>query len=354
MAQRLKNLRIERVDLCDAGANQEAHIVLFKRAPEGNVKKIATRLAEGIRAIVGRDATGIPLVKMDEQAATFDDMLLRQNLNDVCAELGEYYSALMDTLWSVMQSADADKKGLIAAAVRDFADGVSAAIPGMLDVEAVGKIGRKIAGDRLKRIKSTYDMLGKIIAEAEGAEKMAKTPEEIQVEKDTEIQKKIDAAVAKVTADAAVEIAKANTAAAASQKTADEATALAKTEKTARQMREFTDVAKAFQPVPTIDPEKDAAVFLKLSEVAPDEWKRVSEILKAAAAAIAKSGLFKVVGGRDADAPATATEEMEKRADAIVAEKKVRKSVAMGMVATADPALYQRSEDERKSRARAS
>lgn len=38
MANKLKNLRINKVDFVDAGANQRAHIRLFKRAPEGSEK----------------------------------------------------------------------------------------------------------------------------------------------------------------------------------------------------------------------------------------------------------------------------------------------------------------------------
>lgn len=51
MANKLKNLRINKVDFVDAGANQRAHIRLFKRAPKGGDKVEANKFWNLLTAI---------------------------------------------------------------------------------------------------------------------------------------------------------------------------------------------------------------------------------------------------------------------------------------------------------------
>ncbi len=76
MANKLKNLRINKVDFVDAGANQRAHIKLFKRAPEGSESVETNKFFNLLTAI----AKKLGIADEGDESANSNQKPLEKNL----------------------------------------------------------------------------------------------------------------------------------------------------------------------------------------------------------------------------------------------------------------------------------
>jgi len=261
MAQKLKKLSLNRVDLVDRGANPAAHITLFK----------AASMAECPHGLAPNKCP---------------DCKTKTNQGD--DPMPEITKADIDTA--------------VAKALADAKTAADAAV-------------------------------AKAVADATAAAKA-----------DT------DAAIAKAAKDA-------KDAADAEIKKAHDALAV---EKAVRVRKEFTDKVRLFKCLPLRveaegDKKSDVDTLMALAEKAPEEFKRVEEILQAADAALVKGASFAEVGksGPGKIAAGSAQEEIEKRAGELVkADKTMTKEVAIGKVLEADPALYTKHVEEQRAAAR--
>jgi len=120
-------------------------------------------------------------------AKTFEQAFLARTMYEVTNCLGDAFGALYESIEGAIRSDQvADKAGAIRAAVESFNATVQAKVEEWLDGPVVSaaaggdgeggeydeygveKIGRKIAGARLTRMKAAYDALGTVIREADG------------------------------------------------------------------------------------------------------------------------------------------------------------------------------------------
>jgi hypothetical protein len=140
MAKSLKNLRITSTDLVDAGANPDAHIRLFKRAPDGGgsepdtgdgfVRKVADAVASGIAAVFGKGK--LPEISVAKEATTFDEELQREILREVTSEMWGFCYSLSDSFYSIIydNEMDADaKRDMMFLSLDEFAETARNAIP---------------------------------------------------------------------------------------------------------------------------------------------------------------------------------------------------------------------------------
>lgn len=396
-AYRLKNVVVDRVDLVDVGANLDkrtadgAHIMLYKRAADqaapiikSDAKAVVDRLVKAIKAAPGVSAALI--AKADQMALTFDQVLAAQEAREALDELWDLYYAFMQAAQSIFQSDEADKMGLLRGAAADFIGAFLTSMPDAIagidegDAEKVAKAGRKISAARMKQLKSMHESLGKILAECEGdatmkiadyAKSLGLTVADTATDGDIQkaisdhfakaakpagladdVQKALDTQKAEFDAELAkrdTEIVKANAAAAS--------------ERDQRITKEFDAICKSdfsglgltlvLAKGAAADAKTDAQIFKALAEKAPEEWKRVAEILKSAAAAISESDLFKEAG-RDGEGAATgsALEQIEALAQELVTKGAV-KSLAEAVAKVAqDPKhaeLYARHVEEQRA-----
>lgn len=146
--RRLKHLEIQRVDLVDAPANPGARVVLYKRA--------------AAPALPGRPSAR----RKAEHGLTFDEALLGRRMGMIDAAMFDTVGALGDAIFAILHSDAGDKPGAIRQAVQDFAGRLEGEINTLLS-GAVGKVGRKIAGERLARLKEALKTLTEIVKEGE-------------------------------------------------------------------------------------------------------------------------------------------------------------------------------------------
>lgn len=175
------------------------------------------------------------------------------------------------------------------------------------------------------------------------------------------IQKAIDDAVAKAVTTATANLTAENAALKKSvedqKAAADAAAALAKVEKDARVTNETKAILSVFKhlPIKLEGDGNDIAVFKTLTEKAPEVAERVHELLKAAEALLVASKVtpFKAVGktndGKDAEVgpEGGAFEKIQKAAEVLVTEGKVKTLAAgIAMVQQTQPELVKAYEAE--------
>lgn len=129
MATKLKNLNITKVDFVDAGANQRANILLFKRdatkggesVPEKNpVKKIVDAIAKAIGWPAGETEEALTAIAKDG-AKTFNEELATVEVRQIMDEIWDMSDAYRSSLCSIMRDeATADKKTLMLQTTEQF------------------------------------------------------------------------------------------------------------------------------------------------------------------------------------------------------------------------------------------
>jgi hypothetical protein len=297
MANRLKKLIVDRVDLVDAGANPDADIVLFKREEQTDVKK-----------------------------ATFGEIQQTRETEEMIHDL---YVMCMDLESAIFSSlyASGDRVAEVKTSISQFGDAVTALMDEMVKENPVAKHRREDVVAKLKTFVAPY------LKEAEVAEvkKEETTPVVETVEKaiPEEFRKRLEDAE-RVAKEATDRIAK-----------AEEAVAVEKAK------REHVELCKRVgDELPNLPGTVDEkAAVLKLA----DGSAPLMTILKAANTAMAKA--MAEVGTTTGTPESTSVmAEINKRADALIAaEPKLSKPVAIEKVLQADPALYTKYREQHRA-----
>lgn len=341
MPYKLRNLHIDRVDLVDKGANQHAHVLFYKRATPLPLTpaEVATRVARA-ESVLKDAVEQCGLDYMPGPAASYEDMLLRNTVHRLYSAIGDRYSALMDTIGSIVRSNDVDKQTLIRTAVKAFLAEMKATVPDDVD----------------KRVATTLRGLDELRA-FEGETSMPMTDvEKAAAEKaQTEaIQKAIDAALITQKAAFDAELAKRDAKIAEADAAVKKADEIAKAERDKREQREFADLAKTYAPVVQTD---EAELLRKVAgAVDAETWTKLQTLFKRAVEQVRTSKLLANAGDDGHGEPAADSAEAEvlKRADKLVADGKAKsKAIAVDDVLLADAALSKRYADESAARVRA-
>ena len=410
MPSKLRKLRVTRVDLVDRGAQPDADVLLFKRDDTPSEELIAKRIrhengeycvrAESGRSmgcyktkgeaierlrqveahkrddgdeetlfqrLLGRLTSALGVEKADERPApTYGAELMERKSYEIMSDLGDYVGALHGTLMGVLHSDAADKLARMQGALQDFAASAGSALERWLTEAGIAKAGRKISAERLGRLKQVMATIQGIIAEAEPEETdpLAKGKEERMSEEQAAILKRLEDLEAQVKEGEEVKkrLATAEAELLVTKTQATESAELAKRERDLRLTTEFVGVCKRFTHL-GMNPDDDAPVMKRLSEVDPDGWAWVEKKLSAANEQLKLSGkITKVLGsdrpaepvtGRGEDGSTGAEAEVLAKAKAVVA-KGAGTSLqdAISHVLNEDPELYRRYRKEaaRKSR----
>lgn len=140
MASKLKDLDITKVDFVNAGANQQADILLFKNkdgiAEEETKKRLEhksvfKKLFESLLSVAKKEGVNqaeIEAIMKDSDAGTFDDKL---QLSDTVNEIWDFCYFLSDSFCSIVKDNDIeseDKLKLLQKSLSEFNNAVSAAL----------------------------------------------------------------------------------------------------------------------------------------------------------------------------------------------------------------------------------
>ena len=370
MATRLKNLRLDRIDLVDRGASQDehgegAHVILFKRA-----EQVAKQPTEAAPNSNSNSNNG-------EQARTFNEMLAERMDSEVYTdakdELWDYVYALQNALCSALKDAAVtDKAAAMRNDVMQFQAALQEAIPIWSGGGAVYKVGRKVSAGRMARLRTMYEHLKAIMTEGgedmvkmdvnklapevqahiveiekaakDEQERLAKRVAELEAEvkklapgpTQEDLMKNVPDAIKKQMEDQAKEI-----------KDTKEKLAKSEDERLAKQYE--TEVAGSFGAL-ALDPAKDGPVLKAVDQkLTKEEAARVREILTSTNALLEKSDLFVELGagGAGGSASGTAWAQIQKLAKDKVDKKECATiEQAIDAVAKEHPELYAQHEDE--------
>ena len=333
MASKLKNLRLDRIDLVDKGASQDkhgegAHVVLFKRA---DVSK-----ADHCDAHKAFDAECPDCVKMRDGVAADEATAMKA----VDATAIEAVKILIENVVKVGRKISATRLGRLKAA-QDALAAVLAEAEDNNDEEEgdvmkidVSKLAPEVQAhiaEIEKAATTAQDMLAKRVADLEAeVKKLAPGPTQ------DELMKNVPDAIRKQMDEQAKEI-----------KDTKEKLAKSEDERLAKQYE--GEVQDSFTSL-ALDPAKDGPVLKAIDQkLTKEEAARVREILTSTNALLEKSDLFveKGAGGDGGSGTGTAFEQIQKLAQAKV-DKKECATLAQGIdaVAKEHPELYEQHQEE--------
>jgi hypothetical protein len=332
MATKLRKLRINRVDVCDRGANQHAHILLYKRQEP-----------------VTKDDDGYD--HGDDTPQTVEQILSQRDAKEAWWELT---GALEMSVRSIMACAEPDEAAdMLTRTVNEFSTRARALLPQMAvskawleAVDEVEKAGRVIAGQRLTRIKDAIAVLQQIVREAEPGEKEEKMA-------DADVAKRAADAEAKV-AELEAQIAKAQDVTKrleAAEARAQLAEEVAKRNQDRLEEREYIEKAQQYSALP-IKAEEDWKVLKAIDAMEPSVRDRALELLAAAEGQLALAGALTTVGkGGERRGGGSALADAQLLAQGLVQKGlHTSETEAMQQVWREHPALYDRYRKESYTR----
>ena len=125
MPTKLTDLKITKVDFVDAGANQRAHIALFKHAPKGGEEVGESKIKSLIRAIAKRfgleEDEVADVAKSEGSAKTFEAANSELKQQRVCEEIWNVTDALRCSLMSIVRDDTVtDKTALLKQSLSEF------------------------------------------------------------------------------------------------------------------------------------------------------------------------------------------------------------------------------------------
>ncbi|MBR2896958.1 MAG: hypothetical protein IKC04_03630 [Oscillospiraceae bacterium] len=139
---KLKDLKITKVDFVDAGANQQADVLIFKNkegaaapvAAEPTQQSLVKRFLAGVMSFAKRE--GIEQTEIEEiakgcDAETFDEKFQSAQLRKTTDEIWDFCYFLQDSLCSIVRDTDvavADKGTMMSQSLAEFNEAVTAAI----------------------------------------------------------------------------------------------------------------------------------------------------------------------------------------------------------------------------------
>lgn len=381
MAKRFVKLTVDRVDVVDRGANYDpetndgSHILIMKRdtMPETQTNKsgAAAFFADVLKRL------GLHDPDLIAKASEFDAALLSRRSGVILDDVYDRVGALTSVLSSAVYSEN--PRAVMMRAVKDFSRSIDTALAEWFDETATEK-AVELTGERRQR----FEQLAKAVAarldgasddEGTGAERAAKGATTMPNENKEQNTGLSAEAIAKAVSDAMAASLPAALAAATApitatldsvtkrleaseQRTAD-AEAVAKAEREKREDAEGCTVAKSFRSLPlTATPDKDGGFFKRAKNaLTGDDYKRFTEILKAADEMVRTGRMFDSIGSADAaDASVvgkSAQDEINERAEALMkADLTMKRSDAIAAVLKQDPVLGKRNRDEHTRRQR--
>ena len=125
MPTKLTDLKITKVDFVDAGANQRAHIALFKHAPKGGEEVGESKIMNALRALAkhfGLEENEVAdVAKSEGGAKTFGAANSELNQQRICEEIWNVTDVLRCSLISIVRDDTvADKTALLKQSLSEF------------------------------------------------------------------------------------------------------------------------------------------------------------------------------------------------------------------------------------------
>ncbi len=394
MATKLKkliNLVINRVDLVDRGANQDANVVLFKRDNSSTQKSPTmfnlTRLRTHTTAhpVLGKAVdwleqidTGIKaaIAKQDDQSGdtTFKEVLAQRSAHRVMQRVHEFAMVLDETIHRIVQDTQTGKtEQKVQAAVAGFIDAVKEDLPTFIK-ESMKTLAK---GDQLADVVTLIGTGEPDMTDKKTDKKVDKKTDDKKV--DMSVFRKMLGAMAKAFGASDEEVAQldppvddiwkgvspalrqrieaseaSTTAEVAKREAAEKRVAKLERDATLRDVRKEVVGFKHMG----LDPNKDLELFEKMTVgLDADQLKRMREVFKSVDEKVEAGALFAEMGLRGiGDVPDgdSADAEIEKRVTGLLAKaenSKMTRDQAMDAVLGADPPLYDRYRRENSVRA---
>lgn len=146
MANKLKDLKVTKVDFVDAGANPEANIMLFKRgeaekpapaaeepaAPTGFFKRVISAIAKAMGATDAQVDAAVEEIAKGGDAVTFGEKMAQRQLRRTCDEIWDYCYALQESMCSILRDQEVSTQGkatIMAQSLAEFTAATTKAIP---------------------------------------------------------------------------------------------------------------------------------------------------------------------------------------------------------------------------------
>lgn len=202
---KLKDLEVTEVSLVDAGANQHAHVALYKRnggkpeeQPTGQnpeqapAKSGLHKFFSAIGKALKLDQADIDNAVADiEKADTFNDKMEERKLRRITDEIWDVCFALENSLCSIIRDEEVtDKAALMNQSIDEF----DVAIKGLVTSWGAGKtaqIVKTASAVSVEHMQETVDRLGGMIEKATGKQQPPKTEDPKQEGGETKTKKSI-------------------------------------------------------------------------------------------------------------------------------------------------------------------
>lgn len=202
---KLKDLEVTEVSLVDAGANQHAHVALYKRnggkpeeQPTGQnpeqapAKSGLHKFFSAIGKALKLDQADIDSAVADiEKADTFNDKMEERKLRRITDEIWDVCFALENSLCSIIRDEEVtDKAALMNQSIDEF----DVAIKGLVTSWGAGKtaqIVKTASAVSVEHMQETVDRLGGMIEKATGKQQSPKTEDPKQEGGETKTKKSI-------------------------------------------------------------------------------------------------------------------------------------------------------------------
>lgn len=184
---KLTQLEVEEVSLVDAGANQHAHVMLFKnkagkpgQAPQGQQEKPETGIRKLFSAI-GK-ALNIPAEDVNsaiediEKADTFSEKMAQRKLSRIVDEIWDVCYALENSLCSIIRDEEVtDKTGMMNQSIDEFTE----TIKGLTASWGSGKTAQIAKADAIpvEHMQESCTRLEEMIAKAGGKKTNSVNPD---------------------------------------------------------------------------------------------------------------------------------------------------------------------------------
>lgn len=176
---KLKGLEVNEVSLVDAGANQHAHVKLYKRRdgkePEGETQPQEQPAKGGIRKLLSTigKALNVSQEEIDsavseiEKSDTFGEKMEERKLGRVADEIWDVCLALESSLRSILYDDDTDDRaGMMNRSVDEFTETIKTLITSWADGKST-QIAKAANGIPVEHLQEAYARLGEAIAKEE-------------------------------------------------------------------------------------------------------------------------------------------------------------------------------------------
>jgi hypothetical protein len=372
MAIRFKKLTVTRVDAVDKGANYDrktgdgSHIMIYKAAGASSKPgdpDVTSDEGKPPQTVIQKFLSRITQFAKEYEPPTFDEALLARRMDDIMCDIYERVDALNSVLYGVAYNTPNPKEAM-QAALDDFAASCKAALEEWFKetTDTQKRAPDAWSDERRAKIEKARDNMTALLervmiakaADDPETKTMSEKTQTTNSPQEIDIAKMVTEAVAKAiepikaeneTLKAQLEVAK---------KATDDAAATAKAEKDARELSEQTIELKKFAHLP-VDVSKDAPIFKALKEKAPEEFKRVAELLNAADEQLKLAKALGAISGEGfVDHSGTAYEKIQAAAKVLV-EKGEAKTIQQGiaLVSKRSPELAEEYRKEQLARAKA-